>query len=87
MLIVFCVLLFYSSINVWSQKLNEPILIYENSNSLIYNVSTENGLVRFISPIHSPGMTHGVISLDHLDHIQLDYMKMIMGSILLGITI
>ena len=87
MVLFFCVLWFYSSISVWSQKLNEPILIYENSNSLIYNVSTENGLVRFISPIHSPGMTHGVISLEYLDYIQLDYMKMIMASILLGISI
>jgi hypothetical protein len=80
----FILLLLLSFLSILSQKLNELILIYESKNSLIFNVSTENGLVRYIAPINDPGLAHGAISLDRLDHIQLEYMRMIMGSILLG---
>ena len=80
MTLVSFLLLFFSILGV----LSDHTLIFENSKSLVYNVPTEHDHLRYIAPIHSPGMANGVISLDRLEQIKLDSMRMTMGSLLLG---
>ena len=54
MFVFFVILNFF--LKIAPQKINEPVLIYENSKSLVFEVKTEINIIRHTSPIGKPGM-------------------------------
>jgi hypothetical protein len=78
-------IMFIFFIKSLANQLYNPELIYENQKILIFNFPTDNGYFRYLSPINETDLMHGLIFINRPDYIQMDYMKMILGALFLGI--
>lgn len=83
---IFCLVLLLTLFkSLAADQLYEPALIYQDGSSSIFDFPTENGHFRYLSPINETNLMHGCILTENLEYIQMDYMKMILGALFLGI--
>ena len=78
------IVLFLLIFKMLASELYKPVLIFKNNNSAIFNLNTETDHLRYLSPAESLDGDHGCISLDKPEYVEMEYMRMIMGSLLLN---
>jgi spermidine synthase len=75
---------FFSFFGFLSANTNEKVnIIYENSKNAVIDVTSIDGNIRLLSLSHQKDMAHGMISLDYPEHVIFEYMKVILGALLI----